>query len=228
MPSTKPRAVSLSCVPVYVTELAIIFCGRYSFSLYRYSKFVRRYVLRIYGKHNILNALAALAAADALGLDIVYAADALENFSGVSRRFECRGMLEDGTRVIVDYAHHPDEIKASLETARSICRGKVIAVFEPHTYTRTASFADGFAAALCLADEVVLAPIYAAREKPVTGVCSQSIWLKMRERGKNAVCMGTYCEINAYVRSGAGEGDLVIYLGAGTINRAAAQLCVSP
>lgn len=203
-------------------------CGRdLSFDLIVRGRYETAALLPLRGGHNVYNALAAVAVADALGVPPVRACLDMKAFKGVDRRFEYVGNLR-GAEVYTDYAHHPDEIKASLETARSICRGKVIAVFEPHTYTRTASFADGFATALCLADEVVLAPIYAAREKPVTGVCSQSIWLKMRERCRNAVCLPTYCEINAYVRSGAGEGDLVIYLGAGTINRAAAQLCVSP
>lgn len=196
-------------------------CGRYSFSLYRYSKFVRRYVLRIYGKHNILNALAALAAADALGLDIVHAADALENFSGVSRRFECRGVLEDGTRVIVDYAHHPEEIAAAIDTARVMTRGEITVFFEPHTFSRTKSLMKEFAESFYWADEVVILPTYAARENNIEGGNAYDLYVRLKREKEACLYIDGYEAAVDYIKSRRGNKGIILLLGAGTIDKIA-------
>lgn len=178
--------------------------------------------LPLAGQHNVYNALAAFAVADVAGVDLRQALCDMQIFPGVKRRFERVGEMA-GAAVYTDYAHHPTEITAALASARKRTAGRVIAVFEPHTYTRTQTFAAQFADALSAADAVVLAPIFAAREAPLPGVCSQSIWLGLKNRTPSA-CFDTYCDVNAYVRASVRPGDTVIYLGAGTINQAAESL----
>lgn len=189
--------------------------GIYSFSFVRYGKFVRRCTLRVYGKHNILNALAALAAADGLGLDISFAAETLGTFAGVSRRFECRGMLENGARVIVDYAHHPDEISAAIDTARVMTRGEIIVFFEPHTFSRTKSLIDEFADSFYWADEVVILPTYAAREKNIEGGTAYDLYMKLKKKKTACLYMEGYAAAVDYIRSHLSGKGMILLLGAG-------------
>lgn len=195
-----------------------------SFDLLRGGRRILSARLPLVGKHNAYNALAAFAAADAAGAKPAEALIGMQTFTGVKRRFERVGEAA-GAAVYTDYAHHPTEIEAALTAARALCRGRIIAVFEPHTYTRTAAFAAQFAEALCAADSIVLAPVYAARETPIAGVCAQSIWLELRRRHRPAAVFDTYCEINRYVTDIVRQGDLVLYLGAGSIDKAARDIC---
>ncbi len=191
--------------------------GIYSFSLYRYSRCVGRYTTHVYGKHNILNALAALAAADGLGLDIVYAANSLSAFSGVSRRFECKGMLENGARVILDYAHHPDEIAAAIDTARVMTRGEITAFFEPHTFSRTKSLIDDFADSFYWADEVVILPTYAARESGIEGGSAYDLYLKLKKKKDACLYMEGYEAAADYIKTRLSGRGIALLLGAGKI-----------
>lgn len=195
--------------------------GIYSFSLYRYSKFVGRYTTRVYGKHNILNALAALAVADGLGLDIVYAGKALAEFCGVSRRFECKGMLDGGARVIVDYAHHPDEIAAAIDTARVMTRGEITVFFEPHTFSRTKSMIDEFVDSFYWADEVIILPTYAAREECVEGGSAYDLYIKLKSRKTGCMYMEGYGAAADYIKTRLGKRGIILLLGAGTVDRVA-------
>jgi len=122
--------------------------------------------LAVPGRHNLLNAQAALAALELAGFPLEPAAAALADFPGVKRRLELKG-TRDGTRVYDDYAHHPTEVRAALSALREAEPGHLIAVFQPHLYSRTKAFAEGFGAALALADEVVVLDVYPAREEPV-------------------------------------------------------------
>jgi UDP-N-acetylmuramate--alanine ligase len=122
--------------------------------------------LAVPGRHNLLNARAALAAVAAAGEDVEVAAAALAEFPGVRRRLELKGTLE-GARVYDDYAHHPTEVRAALSALRELGPERLVAAFQPHLYSRTKAFADGFGAALALADEVVVLDVYPAREEPV-------------------------------------------------------------
>ena len=136
------------------------------------------------GLHNVRNSLAAIAVGHAMGVPFVSIARALEGFSGVHRRFETRGMWR-GAKVIDDYAHHPTEVTATLEAARQAFPGAVIhAIFQPHLFSRTRDFLDGFAESLDAADDVILLPIYPARESPIRGVTSESILEKMKNENK--------------------------------------------
>jgi UDP-N-acetylmuramate--alanine ligase len=122
--------------------------------------------LAVPGRHNRLNARAALAAIGLAGLDVSGAAAALASFPGVRRRLELKGERE-GTAVYDDYAHHPTEVRAALSALRELGPGRLIAVFQPHLYSRTKAFAEEFGAALALADEAVVLDVYPAREEPV-------------------------------------------------------------
>lgn len=122
--------------------------------------------LAVPGSHNRVNARAALAAIELAGLDVGAAASALGEFPGVHRRLELKGS-RNGTRIYDDYAHHPTEVRAALEALRKLDPVRLIAVFQPHLYSRTKAFAVGFGAALALADEVIVLDVYPAREQPV-------------------------------------------------------------
>ena len=198
--------------------------GIYSFSLYRYSEYVGRYTTQVYGKHNILNALAALAAADGLGLDIVYAANSLSGFSGVSRRFECKGMLDGGARVIVDYAHHPDEIAAAIDTARVMTRGDITVFFEPHTFSRTKSMIDDFADSFYWADEVVILPTYAARESGIEGGSAYDLYMKLKKKKDACLYMEGYGAAADYIKTRLSKNGMILLLGAGKIESVADML----
>lgn len=198
--------------------------GIYSFTLYRFGIRVGRYTTRVYGKHNVLNALAALAVADGLGLDIVYAGRSLADFSGVSRRFECRGMLEGGARVITDYAHHPDEIAAAINTARVMTKGEITVFFEPHTFSRTKSMIDGFADSFYWADEVIILPTYAAREKSVEGGSAYDLYIRLKKKKPECLYMDGYGAAADYIRTKLGKNGMVLLLGAGGIDSIADML----
>ena len=172
------------------------------------------------GFHNVYNALCAVSAAVLNGVDPIAAAKSLKMFGGVKRRFERVGLM-CGAAVVSDYAHHPKEIRATLLNAKKCARGKVYAVFQPHTYTRTLSLQDEFAKALKEADDVVLMPIFPAREKPIEGVTSHNIVLKMIRDGRKAAYIDTFCDVLKYLKNRVTEKDIVIFLGAGDVDKLA-------
>ncbi len=172
------------------------------------------------GFHNVYNALCAMSAAVVAGVEPTLAAKSLKMYGGVKRRFERVGLM-CGAAVVSDYAHHPKEIRATLLNARKCVKGKVYAVFQPHTYTRTQSLQDEFARALKEADDTVIMPIFPAREKPIAGVTSHNIVLKMlRERNK-ATYIDTFCDVLKYLKARVTEKDIVVFLGAGDVDKLA-------
>ena len=173
--------------------------------------------LSVPGDHNVLNALAAIAAACALGVSADTAADALKDFPGTERRFERLGTWH-GATIIDDYAHHPTEIRATLSAARSLGFSRIWCAFQPHTYTRTKAFFDDFADALSGADHVVLADIYPARETDDLGVSSRQLMEKIRNLGHTCDYFPSFSEIKAFLEKKVSEGDLLIFMGAGEID----------
>ena len=171
------------------------------------------------GRHNILNALAALAVAEEVGVDFGVAAEALSQFGGVERRFELRGEA-GGIQVIDDYAHHPAEIRATLDAARGLDRKQVWTVFQPHRYSRTRDCLEDFATAFNDTDRLLITEIYAAGEDPIEGVGGRELCDQVREHGhRHADFVG---DIDSAVTRLAKElrpGDLVLTLGAGDISR---------
>ena len=177
-------------------------------------------VLRVAGDHNRLNAAAALAVGLELGVDLPTMTRSLAAFTGTGRRFEERGR-RSGVVVVDDYAHHPTEVAATLAAARAAAGdGRVLVLFQPHLFSRTRQFADRFAAALDLADEVVVTAVYAAREDPEPGVTSELITRRM-SRGRY---VADRHEAAAVVAGAARPGDLVLTMGAGDVTDLADEI----
>lgn len=184
-----------------------------------------RIELGVPGEQNVLDSLAAVAVAFELGVRFEAVQSALKSFHGAGRRFE---ILYDGGGVLVvdDYAHHPVEISATLKGARAAYADKKItAVFQPHLYSRTKAFLDDFADALRLADEVVVTPIYAAREQPMEGVTAESIVARMKDKGfANVRYAADKDSLAREIGEQARSGDMVIVLGAGDIRIVGEQI----
>ncbi len=169
--------------------------------------------LAVPGIHNISNACAACAAAYCVGASPENIKKGLESFGGVSRRFERKGVL-NGAVLADDYAHHPDEIKATLGAAKLMGFKRIVVIFQPHTYSRTKALLKEFADVLKIADIAVLAEIYSARETNTGGVSSADI-ADLTEHGKY---MESFEEICDFIKKEASDGDLIITMGAGNIN----------
>jgi len=176
------------------------------------------------GRHNLLNALAAFAVGLEIGLEPAQVAVALEQFAGVDRRFQFRGVA-GGVTVVDDYGHHPTEIAAALSTARQRPHARLVAVFQPHRYSRTARLLDAFAQVLAAADVVVLTDIFAAGETPIPGVTVDRLAAAVRSYTTGAVHqVQTLDEVVSLVPTLVRSGDLVLTLGAGSIGQVAGRL----
>lgn len=172
--------------------------------------------LSVPGKHNVSNALSAIALAAQLGIDDCAIVDGLSKFGGADRRFQYKGEV-DGVTIIDDYAHHPTEIRATLTAAKAYPHQRLVLVFQPHTYSRTKAFLSDFADVLSLADVVVLADIYAAREKNTYGISSKDILSLLLEKGVDAHYFPSFDEIEKFLLKKCINGDLLITMGAGNV-----------
>ncbi len=197
--------------------------GRPAFTLMKKGQPAGRLRLGVPGEHNISNALAAVAAAEALEVPVKAVEEGLAGFTGTERRFEKKGEI-GGVTVIDDYAHHPREIAATLKTAAACPHKQVWCVFQPHTYSRTRAFLEEFAKALCLADQVILADIYPARETDTLGVSSRDIAERIREMGGNVHYFPSFDEIETFILENCSTGDLLITMGAGDIVKVGERL----
>lgn len=176
------------------------------------------------GRHNVQNALAAVAAAIELGIDDDKIREGFARFDGVKRRFTKVGEV-GGASVIDDYAHHPVEIRAVLSAAREGAQGRVIAVMQPHRFTRLQSLMEEFQSAFNDADVVFVTPVYPAGEQPIEGVDAEALVEGLRARGHRMVrTVADQGELCTALRDLAAEGDLIICLGAGDITKWAASL----
>lgn len=189
-----------------------------SFTLHSPGMSDRRFTLQVPGPHNIANALAAIALADFLEIDPSVTCRALEEFTGTDRRFEYKGRI-GGVTVIDDYAHHPSEIRTTLTAARQTQPETLWCVFQPHTYSRTKSFLEGFAESLCLADKVVLTDIYAARETDTLGISSETLQDRIKARGKECYYFPTFDEVENFLLENCINGDMLITMGAGDVHK---------
>ncbi len=189
------------------------------FTVWKGAQELGKLTLAVPGEHNAKNALAAVACAVELGISFEAIRQGLESFTGTHRRFERKGVLPGDVLVVDDYAHHPDEIRATLTAARKSGREKIVCIFQPHTYSRTKSLMQEFADALSLADEVVLAKIYPARETDDLGISSHDLERELIRRGKSAVCFDTFEEIEKFVNKKFLHGELLITMGAGDIDK---------
>ena len=187
-----------------------------SYTLMQGDKEVAEINLKVLGEHNILNSLAACAACLSLGIEAETVTKGLYDFKGTHRRYEYKGELK-GALVIDDYAHHPSEMRATLKTARSYAEGRIITVFQPHTYTRTIKLLDGFAEALSMSDEAILVDIYAAREIDKGVIHSKDIINKMKNYSKKGIYAESFREAADIVSSMSKKGDIIITMGAGNV-----------
>ncbi|PYP52091.1 MAG: UDP-N-acetylmuramate--L-alanine ligase [Gemmatimonadetes bacterium] len=180
--------------------------------------------LQVPGLHNVRNAAAALAVAHELGADLERALAALAEFGGVGRRFERVGEAR-GVTVVDDYAHHPTEVAATLAAARqAFPRRRVVAVFQPHLFSRTALHGEALGRALAAADVVVVAPIYAAREQPLAGVSADLVARGAARAGATTIAVRERAGLTARVVETVRAGDVVFTLGAGDITRVGPEL----
>ncbi len=193
--------------------------GKYAFTLTKEGTALCRISLSVFGLHNVYNALAAAAVMDLYGLSPAEIEKGLSAYEGVVRRFQYRGS-RNGWHVIDDYAHHPDELAATLSTAKTLGYERVICLFQPHTYSRTALLQDRFAEALALADVAVLTDIYAAREQNTYGIQSGDLAKKVN----GAYYAPSLEEAVACVKGIAKPGDLILTCGAGSVDRTAGML----
>jgi UDP-N-acetylmuramate--alanine ligase len=181
--------------------------------------------LHVPGRHNVLNATAAIAIARQLEVSPAKIAEGLAHFRGVDRRFQQRGQAR-GVTVVDDYGHHPTEIRATLEAARASIRasgrGKIHVIFQPHRYTRTKDLLDEFGGAFRDADTVVVLPIYAASEEPIPGVTAER--LAERIQGPRAAFASDFAAAVQAVADAAHEGDLILTLGAGSVSQHGPQI----
>ena len=216
----KPNIISYGSADekadVYAKSITISNMGTYSFDVYYKGSFECRIDLKVPGRHNVDNALAAFAAAKVFEIDNKFIKEGLENYGGTDRRFQYKGNF-NGITVIDDYAHHPTEVKATLSAAKNIEKNKLWCIFQPHTYSRTYNLLDEFSEAFDDADKIVVADIYAAREKD-TGLINSSVLVeRIKQRGGDAVYVGGFDEIKEYIRQNCSKGDLLITMGAGDV-----------
>jgi UDP-N-acetylmuramate--alanine ligase len=180
--------------------------------------------LRLPGRHNLLNALAAVAVGHVLGAPLDRIARSLAAFDGVGRRFERLGEVK-GIEIVDDYAHHPSEVTATLAAARQAFPGRrLIAVFQPHLYSRTAREAPAMGRALAAADLVIVTDVYAAREQPMPGISGALVAQASREAGVETLYEPDRGALGQRVLDVARSGDAILTLGAGDITRVGREL----
>lgn len=193
--------------------------GKYSFYISERGETTCKIHLDVYGKHNVYNALAAFAVGRYYRLDSHLLAQGLENFTGISRRFEWLGK-SGGAEFIADYAHHPHEIDAVISAAKEVCKGRLFVVFQPHTYSRTKLLFDDFVSVLKKVENLVIYKTYAAREYFDSDGCA----LTLSQSLPNSLYAETVKELHFYLRPALEQGDMVLFLGAGDIYCAAKLL----
>lgn len=195
-----------------------------SFDVFRHGERLGRVELGIPGRHNVLNALAAIVTADTLGVDFQLVARALATFAGARRRFENK-YLSPGLRIVDDYGHHPTEVAATLQTARSLKPQRVVVVFQPHRYSRTQKLAEDFGKALQAADLIFVTDIYPASELPIEGVTAQTIVDAVEANGSvRAQVVGSVQWAHHAVGNALQRGDLLLTLGAGNVHEIGSKI----
>ena len=198
-----------------------------SYTLFYKGEELAQVELGVTGEHNIYNSLAAVAVARSLNIPMEVILRGLKRFTGTDRRFQKKGSV-NGFTIIDDYAHHPQEIAATIEAAKKYPHRKLWIVFQPHTYSRTAALLDDFAGALSQADEIVLADIYAAREKNTIGISSDDLRKHMLEQNTNVYYIPKFEDIEDFLLQHVEEGDVLITMGAGDIYKVGDDLLKQP
>jgi UDP-N-acetylmuramate--alanine ligase len=198
--------------------------GQVSFDVVAHGEALGRVTLNMIGRHNVQNALAAIAVADEVGVDFAVSIRALGTFEGIGRRFESKGEV-NGIEVVDDYAHHPEELKATLGAAREAFGRRVVVAFQPHRYSRTLNLMDEFATCFNASDVLLLTDIYAASEDPIEGVTASALADAIRAHGHHDVSwVGSVEDAGKALMERVEPGDLVITCGAGNIYQAGEML----
>jgi UDP-N-acetylmuramate--alanine ligase len=226
MPAIKRRTVTYGTTAQADLQAVEMTCGAFSsdFRLRYRDDDLGVFHLNIPGRHNVLDAMAATAVSLELGVSVKAIGEALAAFSGVERRFQVRGK-ERGITVVDDYGHHPTEIRATLDGARLCGFRRIHVLFQPHRYSRTFHLIDEFARSFNQADSLFVMDIYAASEKPIEGVTAEALVERIRQFGhRGAEYVGTLDRGVDALAAAAGEGDLVLTLGAGNVWQAGETL----
>ena len=197
--------------------------GHYSYDIYKDDNFLLTINLNINGYHNIYNSLAAFALAHEYILDVNVIKNAIEKYHGVGRRFEYLGKY-NGAYIYDDYAHHPSEIKTTLESVKSVKHKSSWAVFQSHTYSRTKEHLDAFANVLANFDHVIIAKIYPAREINTFNISEEMLVDKIKDKNPNVIYIDDFDKIVEFLKENVKEEDLVITIGAGPINYVSKKL----
>ncbi|MFH0753159.1 MAG: UDP-N-acetylmuramate--L-alanine ligase [Candidatus Omnitrophota bacterium] len=189
-----------------------------SYDCYFKGNFIGRFELMIPGKHNVQNSLAIVALGFELKIEMAVILKTLKTFQGVQRRFQRKGEV-DGVLVVDDYGHHPTEIAATLQTAKTLDRKRLIVVFQPHRYSRTAALMSEFASSFNLVDHLILMDIYAASEKPIEGVTTAALMARIQEKRPQYLVHLKKDQIVDHLAAFVQPGDLVLTLGAGDVTQ---------
>ena len=191
--------------------------GHPTYTLVVDGKEITDITLKVFGEHNVYNSLSAIAASLELGISIDVIKQGLSECVGAERRFEYKGTILDNVRVMDDYAHHPTEIAATLKAAKNTSYNELWCVFQPHTYSRTYALFDEFVDALKVCDHVIVADIYAAREKDTGLVSAKQLAEKIAETGTDAFYLPSFDDIENYLLKNCKKNDLLITMGAGNV-----------
>lgn len=223
---TKANVITYGIINKSDYEAKNITCnslGHYSFDIYNNYKYVITINLNINGKHNIYNALSAFALAQNYIKDYNLIKKGLEEYHGVGRRFELLGKYNNAL-IYDDYAHHPSEIKTTLESVKSVKHNESWAIFQSHTYSRTKEHLDNFANILSNFDHIIIATIYPAREINTFNINEDMLVEKIKEKNKNVIYIDNFDKIVNYIKENVKPNDLVITIGAGPINKVSKKL----
>ncbi|WP_324822588.1 UDP-N-acetylmuramate--L-alanine ligase [Sinanaerobacter sp. ZZT-01] len=210
----------------YAENIKFNSLGMPSYDLYHQNNYLGSLQLSVPGEHNIANSLAAAACCHSLGVSIEDIVSTLNSYTGTQRRFDVIGITKNKIRIVDDYAHHPTEIKATLKAAQNIPHNHLWCLFQPHTYTRTLALFEEFAEAFNDADKVVMAEIYAAREKNIYKISSKELVAEIKRvyPNKEIYYISDFDEITNFVINNAEKEDLVLTMGAGDIYKVAEDL----
>lgn len=210
----------------YASDIKFNSLGMPEFNVFYKNEFLCKMHLSVPGEHNIANAMASIACCHYLEVPMDKIISALESFTGTQRRFDVMGITKNNIKIIDDYAHHPTEIKATLNAAKNIPHNHIWCLFQPHTYTRTMALFDEFADSFENADKIIMAEIYAAREKNIHKISSKELVaeIKATHPQKEVYYFGSFEEIVNFVLNNADENDVVFTMGAGDIYKVAEMI----
>ena len=197
--------------------------GHASYDLFIDGSYIDKINLSVSGIHNVYNSLAAIAMCKLYDISLENIKDGLRSYTGVGRRFELIGKYNDAL-VYDDYAHHPSEIKTTLDSVKKVNHNKDYAIFQSHTYSRTIEHLNEFADVLSKFDNIIIAPIYPAREKNIWGVKEEMLVDLIKEKNPNVIYLDSFDKIKNYIKSTIKPNDLVITIGAGPINEVAKEI----